>query len=741
MNQINKRFLFFKTESAFRDSLEAKEEIRDDSIVFIADKHAIWTHGEMFGTEGDHAKGFFKSVQDLPKDGRAGDWAIVNVDGKWYMFTYTPEIGWIQGEEYEFSNNVPIDMDEIYVRKDNIRNFIRNLYDNIYVKKSEVYTPEGDWISGGDDKPGGNGGPSELPSIGLAYPIDSKLDERSINPVANWVIVQALKKYATLEQVSDIANSVTSKPNLDNYYTKDDTYNKLEIDNQLNKLEQLIRVVGLSIRIVDELPNIGEERILYMVSSDAEENIYDMWVWSDGQWAQFGTYKFDVNLEQYLTKAEFESYIGNSESLKDFASKKYVDDSVQTIKKESQDYIDLAVKNSVIWDDVYTPENIAPNNNPDNPGYNPYSNKVPQSGGKLYVTYDYLNDVIDLLANSITIDNQLNTSSTNPVANYIIAQKFAEYLTKEQIDETIKKSLSSYATKKDISKTIEDAIDNVNLSNYYTKDKVYSKDETYSKYDIDSQLKSLEELIRTVGLSIEIVDEKPEFGRERILYMVSTGTEEITYDMWIYQSGEWRHLGAYEFNIDLSEYLTKEDFNSYMNNSGNIHDIIKEDVLPLIQDLISEDKAKEIVNKAKQEAVDTATDESKVYTDEQLSDVVRWKNVYTPEDYTLNNNHDAPGYNPSAGKVPSTGVRTYVTHEELNTIIDLLGNNGVVSSNVPKHIILEQEEYDALSVYEHGALYFVLEPGENIDTNWTFGGTFPVIFAAEGLGTFPINLK
>ena len=138
---INNKFLYFKTEAAFLDSLQTRREIKDDSIVFIEDKHAIWTHGEMFGTEGGHAKGFFKSVEDLPV-GEEGDWAIVNVDGDWYIFVYDKNLGWIQSEKYDFSDLIPLDMDEIYVRKDNIRDFIRNLYDDIYVKKVEVYTPD-----------------------------------------------------------------------------------------------------------------------------------------------------------------------------------------------------------------------------------------------------------------------------------------------------------------------------------------------------------------------------------------------------------------------------------------------------------------------------------------------------------------------------------------------------------------------------------------------------------------------
>jgi hypothetical protein len=39
---------------------------------------------------------------------------------------------------------------------------------------------------------------------------------------------------------------------------------------------------------------------------------------------------------------------------------------------------------------------------------------------------------------------------------------------------------------------------------------------------------------------------------------------------------------------------------------------------------------------------------------------------------------------------------------------------------------------------DESTYYFTYE-GEEI-TNWTFGGTFPIILGGEGLGTLPITL-
>lgn len=58
--KINKRFLHFKTLAGFQDAL-SQGIISRQSIVFIADRHLIWTHGEYYGGG------------DLPEDWQFGD--------------------------------------------------------------------------------------------------------------------------------------------------------------------------------------------------------------------------------------------------------------------------------------------------------------------------------------------------------------------------------------------------------------------------------------------------------------------------------------------------------------------------------------------------------------------------------------------------------------------------------------------------------------------------------------------
>lgn len=426
---INNKFLYFKTENAFLDSLQSKREIKEDSIVFIEDKRAIWTHGHMFGGQGEHAKGFFNSVESLP-EGNTGDWAIVRVGDDWYMFAYNN--GWQQGEKYEFSDTTDINMDEIYVRKDQIREFIRNLYDDIYVKKSEVYTPD-DWNSGGGSSSSGSGSGSGTGSEGgLVYAIDSELNSTSINPVSNYVIYNALKgfvkesdlqdRFATQQQVQDIVDTAISEADLENYYTKSEVYSKGEIDqntytrnyidNKVANLEELIRNAGLSIRVVEELPSNPQEKILYMVQ-DEETNQYTMWVWQDNRWVEFGRYEFNIDLSEYLSKAEFESYMGVNGQIHDIiatdvhnivdplinplTSKDYVASAIQASETQTQSKINAAVANKVDWDDVYTPQTVAPTSTIDAPGKDPWSNRASSRAQATYVTYADLESLVEMI--------------------------------------------------------------------------------------------------------------------------------------------------------------------------------------------------------------------------------------------------------------------------------------------------------------------------------------------------------
>ena len=96
------------------------------------------------------------------------------------------------------------------------------------------------------------------------------------------------------ESVENIKNDLT------NYYKKNETYSKQEIDNKISKIPKL------DIEVVDELPteNISEE-VLYLLKSGAEsENLYTEYIYVNGKWEKLGEQK--LNISHLATKIELE---------------------------------------------------------------------------------------------------------------------------------------------------------------------------------------------------------------------------------------------------------------------------------------------------------------------------------------------------------------------------------------------------------------------------------------------------
>lgn len=159
--KINKQFLIFKDRQSFERAL-ADEAIKNTSIVFIEKERLIWTQGIMFGGESTHAKGFFSSVDDL-QYGEEGDWAIVKEGDEWYIYYFRDGL-WNKGDKYNESLNEDILTN--YVTKEALIDCIKNGFDNTYVRRDEVYTPDmwqdGEYTpgEGGEYNPGNGGGSS-----------------------------------------------------------------------------------------------------------------------------------------------------------------------------------------------------------------------------------------------------------------------------------------------------------------------------------------------------------------------------------------------------------------------------------------------------------------------------------------------------------------------------------------------------------------------------------------------------
>lgn len=115
---------------------------------------------------------------------------------------------------------------------------------------------------------------------------DLILDENSTNAIANRAVYAALA-----EKISSTVD------NLLNYYTKDETFTKTEIQNLINSISTM------DIKVVDELPttNISTTTI-YFVSSAIIDG-YEQFVYVENAWVKIGD--TEVDLSDYLKNEDF----------------------------------------------------------------------------------------------------------------------------------------------------------------------------------------------------------------------------------------------------------------------------------------------------------------------------------------------------------------------------------------------------------------------------------------------------
>lgn len=154
----------------------------DDSIVFVIENRGIYTHGIQFGIDA-HNKGFVGSVDKLPA-GEPGDCATVKEGNKWFFYYYDATRGWVKGQECTIPDISQDTLDQ-YLKKVNIREYLHHEYDNTYVRRDEVYTPDQeDWINPDDS----DRDEWQWDENGNLYRIDAEFSTTSRNSLQNRVI-------------------------------------------------------------------------------------------------------------------------------------------------------------------------------------------------------------------------------------------------------------------------------------------------------------------------------------------------------------------------------------------------------------------------------------------------------------------------------------------------------------------------------------------------------------------------
>lgn len=239
-----------------------------------------------------------------------------------------------------------------------------------------------------------------------------------------------------------------------------------EVQNRLSVLESdesvegsidykiaqaLVDFDALKRKIVVDLPAEGEANIIYMVANDqGDNNIYDEYMWLNGEWEILGSTK--VDLTDYYTKSEVysKSEIDNTfatlAALNNYALKSDIP-TVPTKVSELQNDLGFLTEHQDLSE--YAKRSELPD----------VSNFVEQSQLQNYVLQSTYSEKIDSLDGEIESLNQQNSALAamvgKAVTNEGLSAALANYPTKLELEENLEQK--SYATKTYVDKAIENA--------------------------------------------------------------------------------------------------------------------------------------------------------------------------------------------------------------------------------------------------------------------------------------------
>lgn len=103
-------------------------------------------------------------------------------------------------------------------------------------------------------------------------------------------------------KLSDLDNDtgfvVNTVNNLTNYYTKDESYTKTEVNSLING------ITTMNVSVVSSLPTTGDATTIYLVAKTTSEtqNIYDEYLYVNNTWEKIGDTQID--LTNYALKSE-----------------------------------------------------------------------------------------------------------------------------------------------------------------------------------------------------------------------------------------------------------------------------------------------------------------------------------------------------------------------------------------------------------------------------------------------------
>ena len=134
-----------------------------------------------------------------------------------------------------------------------------------------------------------------------AVGLHANLNTKDVVTINDKDVVATDKDLALKADKTELENTVTDIDNkLGLKADKATTYTKTEVDSIIAKIDQF------KVKVVDTLPETGEELTVYLVPKDSslqeDDNVYDEYIWTDGKWEHIGDTKID--LSDYITNAQ-----------------------------------------------------------------------------------------------------------------------------------------------------------------------------------------------------------------------------------------------------------------------------------------------------------------------------------------------------------------------------------------------------------------------------------------------------
>lgn len=672
----------------------------------------------------EHSKGFFNSPNDLPADGEEGDWAIVDVSGTWYIYNHDGT-EWSQGETFtievseqlqadweqtntsakDYIKNKPTLFDGSYNSLSNKPTLFSGSYNDLtdkptiptpadldlsdkadksdlddYLKKEEVYTPDVKSSMGvaGADQPGAE--PRRAP-VNVAYNYATWEDVQNyIDLVLSAVQVGSGTGESGTISSADIARikqEILSNI-VSSYYTKSEVYKKDETDN----------------KIAVELEEFKNKQIDPTITSIFE--ILDSLSNGDGT----GTFTVPSSVIN-----ELNSLRSDITALQAINHTQFLTSNSQVI--ESLQNTIQGIRNSIQYNEhakgFFDSEDDLPSTG--------------QSGDWAIVNvegqwYIYTHDGTNWSrGNTFNIEvsgqvqanwNQTDQNAVDYIKNKptLFSGSYNDLTDKPtipsqvEIDPSITQDIEDLKTDVATLKGINHSQITTNAQNIQTLQGKVTTLENAQHYNEHSK-----------GF-FNSASDLPASGEEGDWAIVDVSGAWYIYT---YDGTDWNPGST--FTLDLSGYLTENDLADYA----------KTEDLPTIPTNVS-----------------AFNNDAGYLTN---------ANVYSPNPPTIGvAGNDQPGADPRRAPKNVTYdyatvgfVSEYVPAVVESTITNIQEGSGGVFGSQPANIVIEQADYEALETYQPNAIYFVLEPREEI--NWTFGGTFPITLSgSDSLGAFPINL-